>query len=105
MKSKTFMYKGRKYEPIGNILGGFKVRSDSVYISDLRFNFNSEIGNIDVKDFYKTARKNHASCDVYKINDSDNLYMLCGGVDYGSFCLIIKGTKIKCCEEYLRWYK
>ncbi len=101
---KTFIYNGRKYEAIGNILGGFVKKSQAVYCAGYK-SYNNETANIDYKDFYKVAKKAHASCDVYKINGSNELYMLCGGGEKGTFCRIIDGTKIKKCSDYERWYK
>lgn len=104
MKSKTFMYKGRKYEPIGNIVGG-----GFAYICNLidyDKSYNNEFKNVDYNDFYKVAKKNKASCDLYKINDSNDYYILNGATgDLMTFRKVKNNAKIKYCEEYLRWYK
>ena len=98
MQELSFKYKGLTFEPIGNILGGWKKKVDST-TEERKFD-----GLFDIKDFYKEAKKNHASCDVYKINDSKDLYMLCGS-EKGCFLRVFNLTNLKKCEEYDKWYQ
>ena len=95
MKELTFEYKGHKFEPIGNILGGWMHKSrcttwDRKY--ETKFDYD---------DFYKTAKKHHASCDVYKIDNSDDLYILTSG---NVFLRVYNTDGLKKCEDYDVWY-
>lgn len=93
MKAKTFEYNGYMCEPVGNILGGFKVISNWVNYKQVL-----KIDNYKYEDFYKIARKNKSACDVFKINEK--LYIPCSG---GLF-EIYKNAPIKTLEKYLKWY-
>ena len=96
MKERIFYYHKIKFEPIGNILGGW-MHKNGCTTWDKAFEIK-----IDYKDFYKVARKHHASCDVYRINDSLDLYMLTGS---NHFLRVYNLNNLKKCEEYERWYQ
>lgn len=90
-----FEYNGLKFEPIGNILGGFKLKS-------LLLTKKIECSNYTHEDFYKVAKKNHASVDIFKVDDT--IYcMPCSG---GLFEVDSRFEKhLKRCSEYDRNYK
>ena len=95
MKELSFNYKGFKFEPIGNLLGGWSYKTECITWEN---KFETQF---DYEDFYKVARKNHASCDVYKINDSEDMYILNGA---GYFLRVYKTNTLKYCEDYEKWY-
>lgn len=92
----VFYFDNNKYEAIGNILGlNNRLKAIDYNVVALSTDYNM---------FYKTARKNHASCDVYRINDSDDYYILCGSPK-GKFFKVNDLTHLKLCEDYKRWYQ
>ncbi len=94
MRAETFEYRGYTFKPIGNILGGFKVKSGYT-----TWSYSLEIEGYTHADFYKVAKKHHASCDIYEVNGK--LYIPCGTKLMG----IYNNPPIKRCEEYDRWYQ
>ena len=95
---KVFYYEGHKFEAIGNILGGWSKKTDCLY----RTPNDSPIFETEHNEFYKVAKKNKASCDVYKVDDSADLYMPC----CGKFWKVhVQETRFKRCEEYDKWYQ
>ena len=99
VRDRRFEYKGFTFEPVGNILGGWSNRvRHTIYDNNY-----PTMTKFDYKDFYKVAKKNHASCDVYRINNSEDYYMLNGNIfrkvdlkDYSDF---------KTCDSYSKWYQ
>ena len=94
MKAKSFEYKGYIFKPVGNILGGWRVKSD--YMS---WSYSLKIEGYSHADFYRVAKKNHASCDVFEVDGK--LYMPCDTILAGLY----NNPPIKRCEEYERWYQ
>lgn len=93
MKAQTFTYKGYTFKPIGNILGGWVYKS-----AQTTWSYKLAIEGYDHKDFYKVAKKHHASCDVYECDGK--LYIPCTGAIIG----VLPNTEIKTLDEYDRWY-
>lgn len=97
VRDRRFKYDGLEFEAVGNILGGYKVKCNKVLDftnkpTDRKFN-NTE--------FYKVAKKNHCSCDVYRImGDYDNFYMLCSD----KFRQVKIDEDFKSCDSYAHWY-
>lgn len=94
MEERTFTYKGYTFKPIGNILGGFKIKT-----SHTTWAYSLTIDGYTHEDFYKVAKKHHASVDVYEVNGK--LYIPCNK----SFMGIYNNPKIKTIEQYERWYQ
>ena len=93
----TFYFEGNKFEGIGNLLGGWIKKTNAI-------DYEKPLLKTNYKDFYKIAKKNHISVDAYKINDSEDLYILCGS-PIGTFYKIKDVENLKLCEEYERWYQ
>ena len=93
MKATSFNYKGFTFKPVGNILGGFFVRTQHA-----DFRNKLEIKDYEYYDFYKVAKKHNASCDVFEVEGK--LYIPCSCSIVG----IYNNPKIKPVEEYERWY-
>ena len=93
MKARAFEYKGFTFEPVGNLMGNWVAKS-----SQTTWAYFLEINGYSHENFYKEAKKNHASCDVFKVNGK--LYIPCSKCFLG----IIENAKIKSCEEYESWY-
>jgi len=101
---RRFKYNDIEFEAVGNILGGFTKKTN---LCD--FNVKS-YNNININDFYKVAKKHHASCDVYRVgNDYENYYMLCGGGETGTFIKVnienCDYKQFKVCDAYKNRYK
>lgn len=94
MKATSFVYKGKTFTPIGNILGGWLVKSHHT-----TFAYTLELEGYTHKDFYKVAKKHHASCDIFECEGQ--LYIPCNTRLAG----IYNNPKIKKLEEYSRWYQ
>jgi hypothetical protein len=98
MEMKKFEFEGKTYRPIGNILGGFVVKSSY-------FNWKKTIEYSCWENFMKVAKKNKASCDIYKCLDDENYYIPLNK------CLALVDEKVfntkyfKSIEEYSKWYK
>lgn len=92
--AESFIYNGYEFHPVGNILGGWKIKSDSITAKKIL-----KIENYTHEEFYKIARKHHASVDVYEVNGE--LWMPCSGGIAG----IRKTNNIKTLAEYERWYQ
>ena len=94
MKATSFEYKGYTFKPIGNILGGWQVKTH--YIT---WAYSLKIEGYTHEDFYKVAKKHHASVDVYDVDGK--LYIPCDNTLAG-----INGKPtIKKLDEYSRWYQ
>jgi len=93
MKAKEFNYKGFTFKPVGNIVGGFKIMSDHISWKD-----TLTIDGYTHKDFYKVAKKNHASCDLFEVNGE--IYIPCDT----KLARIMGKPKIKYIDEYDRRY-
>ena len=102
IKDRRFTYKGLTFEAVGNILGGFVSKT-----SHIIYDKNPTIQQYDRKDFYKVAKSHHASCDVYRIDYSEDYYMLCCSGDVGTFRKVdLKDYScFKTCNAYSTWYK
>lgn len=92
---KTFNYNGYELKPIGNILGGWQAK-----VNSFTWHNKLDIENYNIEDFYKQARKEQCSCDLYEYE----------GVIYMPIeaCLVrvdLTTVTVKRCEEYTRWYK
>ena len=94
MKATSFEYKGYTFKPIGNILGGFKVKSGY-----MTWAYTLKIEGYTHKDFYRVAKKHHASCDIFECDGK--LYIPCDTTLAG----IYNNPPIKKVEEYERWYQ
>lgn len=92
MRAESFNYRGYTFKPVGNILGGCWG-----YIST---SYTLEIEGYTHEDFYKEAKKHHASCDIYEVNGK--LFIPCTKVFMGISGNYEKG--LKRIEEYSRWY-
>lgn len=93
MKAESFVYKGITFKPVGNILGGFFVKSGYTTLA-----YTLEIEGYDYKEFYKLARKHHASVDVFEVDGK--LYM----PNNARFMGLYNNPPIKTMDEYERWY-
>lgn len=93
MKARAFEYKGHYFKPIGNIKGDFYVKSK--YIT---WAYSLVIDGYTHKDFYKVAKKHHASCDIFECDGK--LYIPCDT----TFAGVYNDPPIKKLEEYSRWY-
>lgn len=94
MEDKKFEYKGHVFKPVGNILGGFVVRSHHLDYRDV-----IKEDGYTYEDFYKIARKHHASVDVYEVDGK--LYMPTSA----GFVAVYNKPKIKTINQYERWYQ
>lgn len=94
MKARGFYYKGYFFKPVGNILGGWLKKSHC-----LTSEYFIEVEGYSHKEFYKIARRHHASCDVFEVDG--RLYI---PATY-RFCGITGNPNIKTIEEYGRWYQ
>ena len=95
--NRIFKYKDLEVEAVGNILGGWSNRVSKT--QSITTDFTSI--KIDRKEFYKIAKKNKASCDVYRIiGDWDNFYML----GNNNFIVVGIDKDFKSCDSYSRWY-
>lgn len=98
--NRQFEFDGLTFEAVGNILGGWRARSDAIVFDNSNPILQKKI---DYKAFYKKAKKEHLSCDVYRIiGDYENYYML------GSraiFKVNLEGCKFKTCDEYPNRYR
>lgn len=94
MKATSFEYKGYTFKPIGNILGGWKVK-----VGYMTWEYTLEIDGYTHADFYKVARKHHASVDIYEVDGK--LYIPCDTKLAG----IYNNPPIKTIKEYERWYQ
>lgn len=96
--NRIFKYENLEIEAVGNILGGWKNRVGK--IENINNTITSE--KINREKFYKIAKKNKASCDVYRIiGDWENFYML-GNTN---FMKVRIDKDFKPCDSYSRWYK
>ena len=93
MMSKFFNYKGYRFRPIGNIYNAFM---KSKYIT---WEYTLDIDGYSHKDFYKKAKKEQCSCDIYEYGGK--LYIPCDKTIVG----ITPNTPIKKCSMYDNWYK
>lgn len=94
---RRFKYGNYEFEAVGNILGGYKNRVNKI-TSESFNNFEK----FDRKEFYKVAKKNHCSVDVYRIiGDWDNFYML-GNT---TFSKVKIDKDLKPCDNYAKWYR
>lgn len=97
VRDRRFKYGDLTFEAVGNIKGGYKVKCDKV----LDFTNKPTDRKFDNKDFYKVAKKNHCSVDVYRIiGDYDNFYMLCSD----KFRQVKIDEDFKSCDSYTHWY-
>lgn len=97
IKNRIFKYNDLEVEAVGNILGGWKNRCAKT--RTITTDITSK--KIDRKEFYKIARKNKASCDVYRIiGDWDNFYML----GNNNFMIVEIDKDFKSCDSYSKWY-
>ena len=96
MKAKTFEYKGLHFRPIGNILGNWYQKGRYTTIT-----YELKIKDYTHEDFYKVAKKNHASCDIFFCEETKRLYIPINDRLVG----IDSNTPIKKCEDYQRWYQ
>ena len=94
MKAKAFNYKGFTFEPIGNLVGNFKAKTGC-----MTWAYTLKIEGYSHEDFYKVAKKNHASCDIFKVKGK--LYIPCDTILAG----VCDNANIKKLEEYSRWYQ
>lgn len=93
MKAKEFYYKGFNFKPVGNIIGGWLIKQNCVSYKDFL-----EIDGYTHADFYKVAKKNHASCDLFEVNGA--IYIPCDT----KLARIMGKPKIKYIDEYNRRY-
>ena len=93
MKATSFYYKGYYFKPIGNISGNFCQKSKFT-----TWAYKLDIKDYNWQDFYKVAKKHHASCDIFEVDGKQ--YIPCTGAIIG----IYNNPKIKGLEEYSRWY-
>lgn len=101
IKDRRFKYNGEEFEPIGNILGGWNERSKACVFDDSNPSITKK--KINRQEFYKVAKKNHASCDVYRvIGDYENYYIL-GNENF--IKVNLKDCKFKACDQYSKWYQ
>ena len=94
MKATSFEYKGYTFKPIGNILGGWLKKSNLT-----TWSYIIEVKDYSHEDFYKIAKKHHASCDVYEVDGK--LYIPATKCFMG----LCGKYQIKKLEEYERWYQ
>ena len=94
MKAQAFEYKGYVFKPVGNILGGWKIITNHT-----TWEYALRIEGYTHEDFYKVAKKNHASVDVYEVDGK--LYIPCDNTLAG----VYGKPNIKRIEEYSRWYQ
>jgi len=92
-KNKTFYYRGLSVVAIGNIRGG---------AANCRLGGGKTITpeGYSHPDFYDVAKKNHLSCDVYRIEN--HYYIPCNA---GFLFASDFWDKIKRVEDYSGWYK
>ena len=93
LKAEQFEFGGMLFEPIGNISGNFVNKCQYT-----TWSYSLKPNNYTHKDFYKVAKKHHASCDIFLCNGK--LYIPCDSSLLG----ICKNPQIKRVEEYKRWY-
>ena len=91
-------YLGLKIKPIGNIIGG-KYFHKLVKFATTAYEIRHP--NYNYRDFYKIAKKQQCSCDVYEIDGK--LYIPC---NHGFEGLVDNVTKhMRFCKDYDKWYK
>ena len=95
MKATSFNYKSYHFKPVGNIIGGWENKMK--YITPA---YTLEPADYTHADFYKVARKHHASCDIYEV--AGKYYIPCEKALMGLCGDWIKD--LKRIEEYSRWY-
>ena len=94
---KEFEFECRKYKPVGNILGGFNVKTSW-------FSWQKTIPYSSWKNFMKVAKKHKASCDIYLCLEDNNYYIPLNN------CLALINKKVletkyfKSINEYQKWY-
>ena len=93
LKARSFNYKGYHFTPIGNLKGNWVKKNHCLDFKDI-----IKIDGYEHADFYKVAKKHHASCDVFEINGTN--YVPCNA----GFVSVIKNTFIKPLDNYTRWY-
>lgn len=97
MRAKQFTFENRTYKPIGNILGDFTTKTKF-------FSWEKTIEYSSHNNFYKVAKKNNASCDIFLCLEDNNYYIPLNN------CLAIIDKKVfntkhfKSIEEYEKWY-
>ena len=90
-------YKGHELKPIGNILGGWKVKVSTMSYEKDQLCFENYI----YADFYKQAKKQHESCDIYEYNGEWYI------PTNNCLCYVDKekaNKHLKRIEEYSKWY-
>lgn len=94
MKASSFKYRGYTFKPIGNILGGWVAKTHCITLQ-----YTLEIKGYTHENFYKVAKKHHASVDVFEVNGE--LYIPVDTRLVG----VLDNAKIKSISEYKRWYQ
>lgn len=96
--ANTFDFEGKTYKPIGNILGGFEVRTSW-------FSWQKTIPYSSWENFMKVAKKHKSGCDIYLCLEDNNYYIPLDN------CLALINEKVfetkyfKSINEYKKWYK
>ena len=93
---RRFEFKGHTFEAVGNILGGCKTREEKIIHGE-----KASIEKINYSEFYKVAKKNKLSCDVYRIDYDPNYYSL---TKDGIFRPVKIDNDFKVCDKYKNRY-
>ena len=94
MRATAFNYRGYTFKPVGNILGGWKVKT-----SYTTWAYHLDIDGYTHEDFYRVAKRHRASCDVFECEGK--LYVPCNTKLVG----LVENTPIKSIYDYDRWYQ
>ena len=95
---RTFQFETKTYKPVGNILGGFMVKTRW-------YSWKKTISYSGWENFMKVAKKNKASCDIYLCLQDNKHYI---PLDK---CLALVDERVfetkhfKSIDLYKRWYR
>lgn len=93
---RRFEFKGHTFEAVGNILGGWKTKEEKIIHGE-----KASIEKINYSEFYKVAKKNKLSCDVYRIDYDHNYYCI---TNDGIFRPVKIDNDFKVCDKYKNRY-
>ena len=94
--NRRFEFKDHTFEAVGNILGGWKTKEEKIIRGE-----KASIEKVNYSEFYKVAKKNKLSCDVYRIDYDHNYYCI---TNDGIFRPVKIDNDFKVCDKYKKRY-